>query len=72
MPFWNELTISPVLDASGTLTHFDEDTRDITERLRSQLLLRENEQRLTLARHGGNLGLWDWHAVKGRLVFNDL
>lgn len=32
--FWNELTISPVHDAQGQLTHFIGITRDITERHR--------------------------------------
>lgn len=34
-PFWNELTISPVRDASGELIHFIGVTRDITERRRA-------------------------------------
>ncbi len=39
-PFWNELTISPVLDAEGRLTHFVGVTRDITARRRADELLR--------------------------------
>ena len=62
----------PCCTHRGTSTHFVGVTRDITERLRSQQLLRESEQRLTLALHGGNLWLWDWHADSGRLVVNDL
>lgn len=39
-PFWNELTISPVRDAQGTLTHFVGITRDITARKQTEEELR--------------------------------
>ncbi|MBU1664030.1 MAG: PAS domain S-box protein [Gammaproteobacteria bacterium] len=39
-PFWNELTISPVRDEQGQLTHFVGITRDITERKQSEEALR--------------------------------
>ena len=46
--FWNELTIAPVRDTSGKLTHFVGITRDITER--KQLEGRkENERRILKA-----------------------
>jgi diguanylate cyclase (GGDEF)-like protein/PAS domain S-box-containing protein len=35
-PFWNELTISPVRDAQGNLSHFIGITRDITSRKRTE------------------------------------
>lgn len=35
-PFWDELTISPVRDALGTLTHFVGITRDITARKQAE------------------------------------
>ncbi|MFA5081102.1 MAG: PAS domain S-box protein [Hydrogenophilaceae bacterium] len=38
--FWNELTISPVRDEQGQLTHFVGITRDITERKHSEDALR--------------------------------
>lgn len=38
--FWNELTISPVCDEQGQLTHFIGITRDITERKHAQEALR--------------------------------
>ncbi|MDD1641886.1 MAG: PAS domain S-box protein [Methylococcaceae bacterium] len=44
--FWNELMISPVRDEQGQLTHFIGVSRDITERKRYEMLIRENEQRL--------------------------
>ena len=38
-PFWNDLTISPVLDEQGVLTHFLGIIRDITERKRTEQAL---------------------------------
>ncbi|MDD5389471.1 MAG: PAS domain S-box protein [Gallionellaceae bacterium] len=38
--FWNELTISPVRDEQGQLTHFVGITRDITERKQAEEALR--------------------------------
>ena len=45
-PFWSELTISPVRDEQGQLTHFIAVTRDITKRKHNETLIREHEQRL--------------------------
>ena len=46
-PFWNELTISPILDlGSGTLTHFIGITRDITARKEAEDALAASERRL--------------------------
>lgn len=38
-PFWNALTISPVLDAQGDLTHFIGVTRDISETISTRRAL---------------------------------
>ena len=42
--FWNELTISPVLDTQGQITHFIGITRDITERKLAALALQKSEE----------------------------
>lgn len=39
-PFWNELSLSPVTDAGGRLTHFIGIQVDVTERVRHETLLR--------------------------------
>ncbi|MDT3735187.1 MAG: PAS domain-containing protein [Denitratisoma sp.] len=33
--------------------------------------LAEREERLKLALHGADLGLWDWHIPSGRVIFNE-
>lgn len=45
-PFWNELTVSPVRDDSGELTHFIGVQNDITQRVKAETALQESEERL--------------------------
>ncbi len=45
-PFWNELTVSPVLDGDGKLTHFIGVQNDITKRVAAETALQESEERL--------------------------
>ncbi|MEG4287131.1 PAS domain S-box protein [Microcoleus sp. A006_D1] len=42
-PFWNELTISPVRDSSGTVTHFIGVQSDITDRKQAEFALKQAE-----------------------------
>ena len=44
--FWNELTVSPVLDGEGKLTHFIGVQNDITQRIAAETALQESEERL--------------------------
>ncbi len=45
-PFWNELTISPVRDANGQLTHLIGVQTDITQRQQAQAELRRSKETL--------------------------
>jgi two-component system NtrC family sensor kinase len=45
-PFWNELTVSPVLDGDGKLTHFIGVQNDITQRVAAETAREESEERL--------------------------
>ena len=51
-PFWNEMSISPVLDASGQLTHFIGVIRDSTERKNAEDRLKLAANVFTYAREG--------------------
>ena len=51
-PFWNEISISPVFDGHGVLTHFVGVQSDITERKAQQMQLRLTEQVFNQAREG--------------------
>ncbi len=69
--FWNDLSISPVRDTEGRLTHFIGVTRDVTDRMQVVKELNESEMRMRLAIRGGELGLWDWQVATGQLTVND-
>lgn len=49
-PFWNELSISPVFDRTGKLTHFVGIQNDVTERVAFEEALRESEKLATAGR----------------------
>lgn len=44
-PFWNELSISPIRDGAGTITHFVGIQKDVTERVELQQKLAEANRR---------------------------
>ena len=44
-PFWNELTLAPVRDEEGTVTHFIGVLHDITQRIRAEHALQVSEER---------------------------
>jgi sigma-B regulation protein RsbU (phosphoserine phosphatase) len=46
-PFWNELSIAPVADESGDITHYVESHTDVTERRKAD----ENRRQLEIAKH---------------------
>lgn len=45
-PFWNEITISPIRDPSGTVTHFLGILHDITEQREREHQIEQNQQYL--------------------------
>jgi PAS domain S-box-containing protein len=44
--------------------------REISERKRADAMLRESEERLTLALAGAQEGVWDWNLVTGDVVYS--
>jgi PAS domain S-box-containing protein len=69
-PYWVEMHIAPVFDASGSCTHFVAIQNDITERKRSEEALAEIRQRLEMALSAGKLGMWDWEIATNRVYYS--
>ena len=69
-PFWNDVSITPVKNDYGTLTHFIDIIRDITPRKSAEEKLALSEHRQELALHGAGLGLWDWEIDTGHIVLD--
>ena len=44
--------------------------RDISARKRAEAILRQNEERLTLAFAGAQEGVWDWNIETGAVVYS--
>lgn len=70
--FWNELSISPVLDAHGGLTHFVGIQRDITQRKTQQLQLRLTEQVFNQAREGITITDSDCNILRINRAFTEI
>lgn len=59
-PFWVELSIVPVLNPAGELTHWVSIQRDVTEQRELEQKLREEGERLRLALDVGGIATWEW------------
>jgi len=60
-PFWNELTLSPLFDSGGTLTHFVAVIHDVTTRKRRLDEAHLRERRMANAEALAEFGSWDWN-----------
>jgi len=68
---WVSVNALYVFDDAGDLIRSEGVLRDISERKRIALLLKENQERLELAVRGTGAGLWDWNVQTGEVVFNE-
>jgi PAS domain S-box-containing protein len=66
-PFWNELTLSPVRDDQGRVTHYIGIQHDISEAVSAREKLADSERRLALTIDALRDGLWDWSIPTGQL-----
>jgi len=65
--FWNELTLSPVRDDRGVVTHYVGVQHDITRDMEARDALAASEHRLTLTIDALRDGLWDWNMLDDSL-----
>jgi PAS domain S-box-containing protein len=61
--FWNELSISPIHNEDGELTHFVGIQNDISERQQVEAALREKEERWQLVIEANQDAIWDWNMI---------
>jgi PAS domain S-box-containing protein len=70
--YWESVTISPMRDEQGMVTHYVAVKEDITARKKAEQALEESREQLSLALEAANLGLWDWYPLSDELSTNDI
>ncbi len=79
--FWNSLSITPIKDDNGKVTHFSGIQFDITDKVSASQILEEqilertkelsnSQERLELATAVSGLGIWEWDLNTGKLVWD--
>ena len=58
-------------DNKGGVVGFSSIITDVTERKRAEKILRDGEERLSIALQGSNSGIWDWYIKTGKVFFDD-
>lgn len=70
--YLEEEIITPIVDPSGKITHFVGIKQDISDRKKSERLLRESEERLRLALQAAQQGTYDLNVQTGETIINDI
>jgi len=68
--YWADMDIVPVLNTDGEVTSYMSMLLDITDRKKSEALLKDQAERTELALAAGELGLWDWNITTGKTLFD--
>lgn len=69
--YYEEETITPVLDAQGNISSFIAIKIDITERKKLYQELANQSRRLEVIIKGTNAGTWEWNIETGETTFNE-
>jgi PAS domain S-box-containing protein len=64
--FWNEVSISPVAEADGRVSHFVGVLTDVTDRRRIKARMREQEELLRETSEMAHVGGWSFDPVTGQ------
>jgi PAS domain S-box-containing protein len=68
--YWVEMSINPVTDDSGAITHVVSVQRDITERKKAEQAVRLSEERFRLVSNTSSEIVWDLDLTTGSVWFN--
>lgn len=68
--FWSHLSLYPLRDRTGELTHYVILQSDITERISAEQALKKSEKRWQLALKSNNDGIYDWDLEKNRIFYS--
>jgi PAS domain S-box-containing protein len=69
--FWNDLTLSPVRNADGEVTHYIGICNDVTGRKRIEQDAEASKERLRRGQLYANIGTWDWNIQSGKLYWTE-
>ncbi|MEY3306434.1 MAG: hypothetical protein RLZZ413_472, partial [Pseudomonadota bacterium] len=69
--YWVDVSINPVTDGAGTVTHRVSVQRDITERKRAERAMRQSEERFRLISSLSSAVVWDVDLTNGTVWFNN-
>ncbi|MFY8021710.1 MAG: PAS domain S-box protein [Bacteroidia bacterium] len=67
---WMLRRMYPVLDDNNQVTFMIGFGIDITERKLAEEIVKESEERLSLAINSANLGIWDWKIEENKLIWD--
>ena len=59
--FWANVVTTALKDSSGEIQGFSQVVRDVSDRQRSEELLRQSQERLHLTLEASQIGVWDWN-----------
>ena len=69
-PFWGVMNVQPVRDEAGAVINFIVVQTDITQQRLAQKSLESANQRLQLATHAAELGIWEWDALTDKITWD--
>jgi len=67
---WLDIYTYPIYGERGDVTCVIEYIRDVSERKRTEVALRESQERYALAARGTNDGMWDWNLRSDSIYYS--